>query len=82
MQALEGAAVVSSDVALNLSRASSTNPGLPPSSLFSFLRANRSIAGVYISEFDTCVVGVTVLMTQYAWIRLHQKTAGLKTRGI
>lgn len=29
------------------------NPGIPPSSLMSLLRANRSIAGVVLADFDT-----------------------------
>jgi len=51
-QALQGAAALSSDV-MNLSRASSANPGVPPSSLFSFLRAKPTIAGILLAEFDT-----------------------------
>jgi hypothetical protein len=32
--------------------ASESLPGIPPSSLSSFLRANASIAGVVLTEFD------------------------------
>ncbi len=54
IQALEDAALTSAtDLPLNVTRASVTNPGVPPSSLFSFLRAKPSIAGVVIEEFDT-----------------------------
>jgi nicastrin len=52
--ALQGAAALSSDVLMNLSLASSSNPGIPPSSLSSFLRQKPAIAGVVLAEFDTC----------------------------
>mmetsp|Transcript_423 Transcript_423/g.1083 ORF Transcript_423/g.1083 Transcript_423/m.1083 type:complete len:756 (+) Transcript_423:101-2368(+) len=37
---------------IDIHKASSSNPGIPPSSLFSFLRAKPSIAGVLLAEFD------------------------------
>ena len=37
----------------SLARASGANPGIPPSSLSSFLRANASIAGAVLAEFDS-----------------------------
>lgn len=40
-------------VQVNLARASATNPGIPPSSLMAWLRANRSIAGAVLTEYDT-----------------------------
>ncbi len=49
---IEGAAAISTDVPLNVTRASASNPGLPPSSLYSFLRVKPSIAAVYLGEFD------------------------------
>lgn len=39
-----------------MSRASDANPGLPPSSLFSFLRAKPSISGAVLADFDTAYV--------------------------
>ena len=38
---------------MSVQRASSSNPGIPPSSLMSFLRANSSIAGAVLTEFDS-----------------------------
>ena len=38
---------------MSIQRASSSNPGIPPSSLMSFLRANSSIAGAVLAEFDS-----------------------------
>lgn len=38
---------------VNVKEASALNPGIPPSSLMSFLRLKPSIAGAVISEFDT-----------------------------
>ncbi len=35
--------------------ASAANPGIPPSSLMSFLRVNASIQGVVLTEFDTAI---------------------------
>lgn len=35
-----------------LRRANAQTPGIPPSSLSSFLRANSSISGVVLTEFD------------------------------
>lgn len=35
-----------------VSDASASNPGIPPSSLMSFLRVNASIQGVILNEFD------------------------------
>jgi nicastrin len=32
--------------------ASATNPGIPPSSLMSFLRVKPSIAGMVLTDFD------------------------------
>ena len=37
---------------VDVEAANAANPGLPPSSLFSFLRAKPSIAGMVVSEFD------------------------------
>ena len=36
-----------------VTQASTSNPGIPPSSLMSFLRVNKSIQGVVLTEFDT-----------------------------
>lgn len=41
---------------VRLSRASGSNPGVPPSSLFSFLRAKPSLAGAVLADFDTAYV--------------------------
>lgn len=40
-------------VQVSIQAASASNPGIPPSSLMSFLRYNRSIQGVVLAEFDT-----------------------------
>jgi hypothetical protein len=40
---------------VNLAPASSSNPGIPPSSLMSFLRVNASIAGLVLTEFDSSI---------------------------
>ncbi|GFH13456.1 nicastrin, partial [Haematococcus lacustris] len=53
LTALQDAGLLTSgELPLNLTTASAGNPGVPPSSLFSFLRAKPSIAGVVITEFD------------------------------
>ncbi|KAJ9505981.1 hypothetical protein QJQ45_016966 [Haematococcus lacustris] len=57
MTALQDAGLLTSgELPLNLTAASAGNPGVPPSSLFSFLRAKPSIAGVVITEFDRQVL--------------------------
>lgn len=38
---------------VQVERASATNPGLPPSSLMSFLRVNASIQGMMLTDFDS-----------------------------
>ncbi|RWR95970.1 nicastrin isoform X1 [Cinnamomum micranthum f. kanehirae] len=38
---------------ITIKRANTTNPGVPPSSLMSFLRKNNSISGVVLEEFNT-----------------------------
>eukprot|EP00878_Enallax_costatus_P016016 GHUV01016792.1.p1 GENE.GHUV01016792.1~~GHUV01016792.1.p1 ORF type:complete len:668 (+),score=142.24 GHUV01016792.1:770-2773(+) len=43
----------SSAAEVSIQAASASNPGIPPSSLMSFLRYNRSIQGVVLAEFDT-----------------------------
>jgi len=37
---------------VTVQQASSSNPGIPPSSLLSFLRVNSSVQGVVLAEFD------------------------------
>ncbi|KAL6750838.1 Nicastrin-domain-containing protein [Haematococcus lacustris] len=57
MTALQDAGLLTSgELPLNLTAASAGNPGVPPSSLFSFLRAKPSIAGVVITEFDSQMI--------------------------
>ncbi|KAK8928274.1 Nicastrin [Platanthera zijinensis] len=41
---------------VNIKKADATNPGVPPSSLMSFLRKNSSISGVVLEDFDTSFV--------------------------
>ncbi|XP_058009274.1 nicastrin isoform X2 [Hevea brasiliensis] len=36
-----------------IARASTTNPGIPPSSLMAFLRKNSSTSGIVLEDFDT-----------------------------
>lgn len=38
---------------IKVKMASTTNPGVPPSSLMAFLRKNSSISGIVMEEFDT-----------------------------
>lgn len=57
LTALQDAGLLTSgELPLNLTAASAGNPGVPPSSLFSFLRAKPSIAGVVITEFDSQMI--------------------------
>ena len=52
MAALQQAAQLTSEQNVSMSKASASNPGIPPSSLMSFLRHKPSIQGVVIEEFD------------------------------
>mmetsp|Transcript_23262 Transcript_23262/g.59421 ORF Transcript_23262/g.59421 Transcript_23262/m.59421 type:complete len:704 (-) Transcript_23262:480-2591(-) len=52
-QAFMDAANSTTEVKISADPASRSNPGLPPSSLYSFLRAKPSLSGLYISEFDS-----------------------------
>ena len=38
---------------VRVQKASAANPGIPPSSLMTFLRANQSIAGVVLADFNS-----------------------------
>eukprot|EP00877_Chromochloris_zofingiensis_P006849 jgi/Chrzof1/2417/Cz11g14180.t1 len=49
---LKNAAADVASVKATVSDASASNPGIPPSSLMSFLRVNASIQGVILNEFD------------------------------
>jgi nicastrin len=47
------AADMAGAASLQLQPAAATNPGIPPSSLMSFLRVKPSVAGVVLTEFDS-----------------------------
>lgn len=59
---------------VNLQPASASNPGLPPSSLFSFLRAKPSIAGVLVNEFDRWARGVVSMACHSSAVVVHPGT--------
>lgn len=52
VNALQSAAANTSEVKVSMLPASSSNPGIPPSSLMTFLRHKPSIQGVVLTEFD------------------------------
>lgn len=51
--ALSSAASQTSEFTVAVSPASASNPGLPPSSLYSFLRVKPAIQGVVLAEYDS-----------------------------
>lgn len=53
MHCLSLMAIFSTAVQAEVSEASSHNPGLPPSSLMSFLRVKPGISGVVLGDFNT-----------------------------
>eukprot|EP00884_Botryococcus_braunii_P020474 jgi/Botrbrau1/710/Bobra.160_2s0033.1 len=50
------AAAAKEDEQVQITEAAKTLPGIPPSSLSSFLRANASIAGIVIAEFNEAFI--------------------------
>lgn len=52
---LPSCVLVLAGLQVTLVPASSSNPGIPPSSLMSFLRVNASIAGLVLTEFDSSI---------------------------
>ena len=55
--------------------ASKANPGLPPSSLASFLKANSSLEGAVLAEYDSSY-------TNAAFATPHDDLAGIMYEGI
>ncbi|KAK9823947.1 hypothetical protein WJX72_006597 [[Myrmecia] bisecta] len=53
LQAVVSSAASTTEAQVTASAAASTNPGIPPSSLMSFLRVNASISGAVLAEFDS-----------------------------
>ncbi|KAJ7533501.1 hypothetical protein O6H91_13G052200 [Diphasiastrum complanatum] len=53
LEALKTASTTKDIIKSRVETASRHNPGVPPSSLMSFLQQNASIAGVVLEEFDT-----------------------------
>eukprot|EP00195_Chlamydomonas_chlamydogama_P012863 CAMPEP_0202894688 /NCGR_PEP_ID=MMETSP1392-20130828/4034_1 /ASSEMBLY_ACC=CAM_ASM_000868 /TAXON_ID=225041 /ORGANISM="Chlamydomonas chlamydogama, Strain SAG 11-48b" /LENGTH=710 /DNA_ID=CAMNT_0049579449 /DNA_START=101 /DNA_END=2233 /DNA_ORIENTATION=+ len=53
ISSLKQAAAGTQEANITLQTASASNPGIPPSSLMSFLRTKPSIQGVVITEFDS-----------------------------
>ncbi|KAL4196126.1 hypothetical protein AMTRI_Chr04g181800 [Amborella trichopoda] len=53
LNALQLAAGSFNTESIQIKNASSSNPGIPPSSLMSFMKKNSSISGVVVEEFDT-----------------------------
>lgn len=56
LDALQKASVSLGSDNVNIKKADLSNPGVPPSSLFSFLRKNSSISGVVLEDFDTSFI--------------------------
>ena len=58
--------------------ASASNPGIPPCSLMSLLRAKPSIAGVVLADFDSAYINRRVASCCYLFtVRLLQGTLQL-----
>ncbi|KAL8160165.1 hypothetical protein V2J09_001702 [Rumex salicifolius] len=53
LNALHSAQATLKSEGVRISRASASNPGIPPSSLMSFLNKNSQISGVVLEDFDT-----------------------------
>ncbi|KAK9115812.1 hypothetical protein Sjap_014759 [Stephania japonica] len=53
IDALKGALKSLGSDNIKISMASSSNPGIPPSSLMAFMKQNRPISGVVLEDFDT-----------------------------
>ncbi|KAK9804658.1 hypothetical protein WJX73_005957 [Symbiochloris irregularis] len=85
VQALQSASTAGS-AQVEVTAASASNPGIPPSSLMAWLKANSSIAGAYIAEYDSAYTNAEVDTPQDTadklWVEGIARTATIVARAL
>lgn len=71
---------------VEVTAASRSNPGIPPSSLMAWLKANSSIAGAYVTEYDSAFTNADVDTPRDTadklWVEGIARTAGIVAKAL